>query len=130
MNTLPYTYDGLPYYKTLVNTGIRSIPIKIQFSDNRIQSWGSCFLWCCVKGGLTTEEQCTDCLYWGINNYKLRRTDGCPEIDIETLAKEISEKYGTEYHSDYIFQNIVLDYWLIQNGVEIFNPNGLGWRPT
>ena len=44
------------------STGIPGIPSITKFPDNRIQKWGNCFLCICVKGGLTTLDECMDCL--------------------------------------------------------------------
>ena len=109
-------------------TGIGTIPKQGQFSDNRIKKWGCCFLCTCVKGGLTTKEQCEACFEWGINSGKLRSNDCYVNCNKEEWAKQIAEKYGTTYHSDYTFQKNSHHFWLTQNGVEIFNSAGLGWR--
>ena len=109
-------------------TGINGIPKQSQFSDERIRKWGCCFLCTCVKGGLTTEDQCVKCFNWGINSGKLRKSDCYVNCDKEAWAKEIANTYGTTYHSDYTFQKNSHHFWLTQNGVEIFNSAGIGWR--
>ena len=108
-------------------TGILGIPKQTQFPDHRIQKWGCCFLCTCVKGGLTTFDQCMDCFNWGINTGKLRPTDCYVLCDKEQWAREISSRYGTPYHGDYCFQKS-RTFCLTQNGKEIFNPLGLGWK--
>ena len=45
-------------------TGVPDIQIQKEFPDNRIRNFGCCFLCTCVKGGLTTLEQCKDCFNW------------------------------------------------------------------
>ena len=112
----------------LSNTGIPGIPKQTQFPDHRIQRWGCFFLCTCVKGGLTTYDQCMDCFNWGINTGKLRPTDCYVLCDKEQWAREISSRYGTPYHADYCFQKNHRHFWLTQNGNEIYNPKGLGWR--
>jgi len=109
-------------------TGIPGIPKQKEFPDNRIRKSGCCFLCTCVKGGLTTQAQCMDCFNWGINSGKLRSSDCFVNTNKENWAKEISERYGTQYHGDYCFQKNSHHFWLTQNGIEIFNSAGIGWR--
>ena len=109
-------------------TGIPGIPKQTQFSDYRIQKWGCCFLCTCVKGGLTTIAQCMDCFNWGLNSGKLRSSDCYVKCEKENWAREISQRYGTPYHGDYCFHKNHRHFWLTQNGKEIFNSSGIGWR--
>ena len=108
-------------------TGISGIPKQSHFSDERIKKWGSCFLCICVKGGLTTGEECINCLNWGIDNGKLS-DKCCFKCEKEELAKEVANNYGTKFHEDYTFENNEHSFWLNQNSIEIFNPNGIGYR--
>ena len=112
-------------------TGIPGIPKQTQFPDVRIQKYGCCFLCTCVKGGLTTFDQCMNCFNWGLNSGKLSRTDCYVNCDKENWAKEISSKYGTPYHSGYNFKKIFTKdgthFLITQNGIEIFNSMGIGW---
>ena len=107
-------------------TGVPGIPKQSQF-DYRIKNWGSCFLCTCVKGGLTTKEQCENCFNWGLSTNKIRN-DCYINCDKEQWAKDIAIKYGTTYHGDYIYNNNSYNFYLTQNGVEIFNPAGIGWK--
>ena len=118
-NTTPVSNSG---------TGVPGIPKQSQFSDDRIRKWGCCFLCTCVKGGLTTEDECNTCFNWGLNSGKLRSSDCYVNCNKEQWAKDIAEKYGTTYHSDYTFCKNSHHFWLTQNGVEIFNSAGIGWR--
>ena len=88
-----------------------------------------CFFLCtCVKGGLTTPSQCIDCFHWGLSTGKLRSKDCYVTCDKDLWAKEISQKYGTIYHEDYIFQKSCRNAWLIQGEKEIFNPVAIGYH--
>ena len=108
-------------------TGVPGIPKQTAFPVNCIQKYGCCFLCTCVKGGLTTYDQCMDCFNWGRNSGKLR--DDCyVSCNKENWAREISSRYGTPYHGDYCFQKNNHHFWLTQNGREIFNSSGLGYR--
>ena len=69
---------------------------------------GDYFLCICVQGGLTTLEQCMDCLNWGLESGKLRKNDCCVSCNKEEWANEISSKYDTTYHADYVFQKITI----------------------
>lgn len=109
-------------------TGLPGIPKQRDFSDHRIKQSGCCFLCTCVKGGLTTKAQCEDCFNWGMSSGKLRNSDCYVNCDKEAWAREISQRYNTPYHGDYIFQKNHHHFWLAQNGREIFNSAGLGWR--
>ena len=109
-------------------TGIPGIPKQTAFGDNSIQKWGCCFLCTCVKGGLTTASQCVDCFNWGKNSGKLR-WDCYINCDKEAWAREISQRYGTPYHGDYIYQKSGRPhFWLTQGGREIFNSMGIGYH--
>jgi hypothetical protein len=111
-------------------SGIPGIPIISQFPDPRIQKWGDCFLCTCVKGGLTTMDQCMQVFQLGLDEGKLRRNDCFVQFNKETWAPLIAQRFGTPYHSDYIFQTNSRrsHFWLTQNGREIFNSNGIGWH--
>ena len=125
-NTVPNSAPIPPTNNS--DTGVPGIPRQRQFNDYRIQNWGCCFLCTCVKGGLTTKEQCEDCFNWGLQTNRIRSNDCYVSCNKEQWAKEIANKYGTTYHSDYIYQKNSHHFWLVQNGVEIFNSAGLGWR--
>ena len=70
----------------------------------KITKIGDCFLCICVKGGLTTEGQFINCFKWGLDSGKIRNNDCNITCNIEEWAKEISSKYHTTYHEDYVFQ--------------------------
>ena len=109
-------------------TGIPGIPKQTTFANESLRKWGCCFFCTCVKGGLTTASQCLDCFNWGKNSGKLR-WDCWINCDKEAWAREISQRYGTPYHGDYIFQKSKRPhFWLTQGGREIFNSMGIGWH--
>ena len=136
---MAYNKDNTPYvdvaphipgprppavYPPPSSTGIPGIPKLSQFPDNRLKNYGDCFLCTCVKGGLTTLEQCMDCFKWGLESGKLRNSDCYIACNKEEWAKEISSKYDTTYHEDYVFQKSFHGFWLTQNGKQVFNPQG------
>ena len=83
----------------------------------------------CVKGGLTTYSDCVDCFNWGMNSGKLRRDDCYVQCDKEAWAREISQKFNTPYHGDYIFQRSDRPhFWLTQGGREIYNSVYIGYH--
>ena len=108
-------------------TGIKGIPKQKDFPYPNIRKYGCCFLCTCVKGGLTTFNQCMSCYNWGINSGRLR-SDCYVKCDKEQWAIDISERYGTQYHGDYCFTKRFNHFFLTKNGREIFNSAGLGWR--
>ena len=108
---------------------IPGLPHQMVFPDLRIQKWGCLFLCICVKGGLTTVSQFMDCFNWGLNSGKLRSVDCYVTCNKENWAREISERYGTTYHGDYIFQKSIRPhFWLTQGDKEIFNSMGIGYH--
>ena len=68
------------------------------------------------------------CYNWGIVTKKLRLDDCYVKYDKEKWAKEISERYGTQYHGDYCFQHKFGHFYLTKNGREIFNSAGIGYK--
>ena len=44
------------------------------------------------------------------------------------LASEISEKFGTNLKNGCAFRNNSHHFWVEQNGKEIYNSAGIGWR--
>ena len=61
-----------------------------------------------------------DCFNWGIATGKLRPHDCYVNCNKEEWAKEISSKYDTTYHEDYVFQKSFRGFWLTQNGKQVF----------
>ena len=106
------------------------MPLQTQFPDPRIQKWGGCFLCTCVKGGLTTMDQCMQVFHLGLKEGKLRQSDCYVQYNKEAWAQEIAERFGTTYHPYYIFQanNRRTHFWLTSYGREIYNPFGIGWH--
>ena len=89
---------------------------------------GCCFMSSCVKGGLSTTAQILDAYSWGLNTGKIR-SDTYIIVGREQFAKDISAKYGTTYHPDYIIKKNNRHFWIVNpNGKEIFNSAGLGWH--
>lgn len=108
-------------------TGVPGIPKQRHFPNQNIRNWGCCFLAACVKGGLTDMNKCLDCYNWALQKGKIRN-DCWIKIDKNALAQQISQKYGTPFHNDYIFQSNGnrSHFWLSQGGREIFNSDGIG----
>jgi len=106
------------------------IPLQTQFPDYRIKKWGCCFLCTCVKGGLTTMDQCMQVFQLGLAEGKLRQSDCYVQFNKEEWAPLIAQRFGTPYHADYIFQtnNKHSHFWLTQNGREIYNSLGIGYH--
>ena len=89
---------------------------------------GCCFMASCVKGGLCTTAQITEAYSWALSAGKIRE-DTYVLVGHEQLARDISTKYGTTYHSDYVITNNYRHYWIVDtNGKEIFNSAGLGYH--
>lgn len=114
--------DNNEQHNEKYSVGCCRLPLAKYFSDFRIKRWGDCFLCTCIKGGLTTKAQCEDCFNWGINSGKLRNTDCYVNCDKEAWAREISQRYGTPYHGDYIFQKNHHHFWLTRDGMIMYDP--------
>jgi hypothetical protein len=63
--------------------------------------------------------------FHGDRSGKLRSSNCFLNCDKEKLAKDIAARFGTTYHSDYVFKKNSHHFWLTQNGVGIFNYTGL-----
>lgn len=108
-------------------TGVSGIPKQRYFPNQNIRNWGCCFLSACVKGGLTDMNRCLDCYNWALHSNRIR-SDCWINNDKNVFAREISQRYGTPFHEDYIFQanGNRSHFWLTQGGREIFNSDGIG----
>ena len=58
---------------------------------------------------------------------KIRNSDFTIICNKEDWAKEISTKYHTTYHEDYVFQKTLHGFSLTKNGEEVYNPQDLFW---
>lgn len=110
-------------------TGLRHFPLQKDFPIESIRKSGCCFLCTCVKGGLTTQEECLDCYNWAVKNKIINPSDCYINVEKNRLSEEIANRYGTTFHSDYVFQKSPSPhFYLTQNGIEIFNSAGIGYR--
>ena len=69
-----------------------------------------------------------DCFHWGLASGKLRANDCYINCNKEQWAREISMRYGTPYHGDYVFEKNERHFGLRQGEREIYNSKGIGWR--
>ena len=46
----------------------------------------------------------------------------------DKLALEISKHFGTNFKNGCSFANNSHHFWVVQNGKEIYNSAGIGWR--
>ena len=49
-------------------------------------------------------------------------------MDSNTLAREISERFGTNFKKGCQYSRNSHHFWVVKNGVEIYNSAGIGWR--
>ena len=93
---------------------------------------------CCVKGGLTSNQQIFDAFSWAKKNKYYRedifRIDfikinrgNVIDIPYDELAKKISEKFKTKYHSDWKITSSKEGYAFVVNSKlkVIFHPLGI-----
>ena len=102
--------------------------LQRNFSINAIKKSGCLFLACCYVGGLTSYEQCIEAYYWASQKGKIRGNDCYVNISSNKLASEISQKFGTNFKNGCIFAKNSHHFWVEQNGKEIYNSAGIGWR--
>ena len=91
---------------------------------------GGYFMACCVIGGLVSDTQILNAHEWALKSNYITN-DNFVNIPYKDFARKISEKYQTEYHSDWKIKGLVYSkiYWVVDStGKEIFNSAGLGTR--
>ena len=49
-------------------------------------------------------------------------------MDSKTLASQISKQFGTNFKNGCTFARNSHHFWVEQNGKEIYNSAGIGWR--
>ena len=110
-------------------TGMKYIPTQGSFDQAAIRKSGCCFLAACVRGGCTTQAQCVTVWTWATAQGYVRSSDAYVSCGASTLAKHVSDKYGYTLHTDYIItQNCKkTHFYILKNGVELFNSAGLGY---
>ena len=106
---------------------LENMILQKNFNIKAIKETGCCFLACCFIGGLTTYEQCDDAYDWASKNNKIRGND-CFVFNKKILPKEISQKYGTHLKEGCEFVKENGHFYVIQNGIEVYNSAGIGWR--
>ena len=105
-------------------TGLKNVP-----TQNRIEGMksGCCFLSACVVGGLGTVSKFKDARKWALSNNKIRN-DNYVNMDKYLLARQISQRYNTVFHSNWkIVHGKGHFYVCNEHGREVFNSAGLGW---
>lgn len=90
---------------------------------------GCFFMGCCVIGGLGNDQQIQSAYNWALGEGYIN-SNTYVNIDSLTLAKLISQHYGTIYHSGWKLNDIGCGhYWVVnENGKEVFNASGLGYK--
>ena len=104
-------------------TGLKNVPRMNQIQGMRK---ADCFLSVCVIGGLGTVKKFKDAKKWALSNSKLKK-DNSIVSDKAVLAKEISQKYNTVYHSNWKIEQDKNKHCYVVNehGRQVFNPLGL-----
>ena len=84
---------------------------------------------CCVIGGLGNDEQIQDAYQWALSKGYIE-PDTYVNMGSLSLAKLISEHYGTIYHSGWGIGDANCNhFWVVdENGKEVFNASGLGYK--
>lgn len=113
------------------DTGVSGIPSQTTIPE--LKSGGCLFMACCVVGGLGSKSEVLTARKWALSN-KYINDHNRVEINKKLLAEKISQKYGTTFHSDFVFKKDVYGkgkthFWVADSsGKEIFNAAGLGWH--
>ena len=110
-----------------INYGTGISTIDYQWKIPNMET-GCFFMAMCVKGGLCTNDQITKAYYWALSEGKIN-SNCYINSSGDVLAQQISQKYGTTFHSDYKAVEGPSHFWLVNsNGDEIFNASGLGYH--
>jgi hypothetical protein len=114
--------------QVFVNTGTGVRDITPQYLVPNMES-GCLFMACCVIGGLGNDEQIQNAYQWALSKGYIER-DTYVNMGSLSLAKLISEHYGTIYHSGWgIGDANCGHFWAVdENGKEVFNASGLGYK--
>ena len=112
------------------NNNVKNDGLILQknFNINAIKKSGCLFLACCFVGGLTTYDQCIQAYYWASKLKKIRANDCYVNMDSNTLAREISDHFGTNFKEGCKYDRNSHHFWVVKNGVEIYNSAGIVWR--
>jgi hypothetical protein len=102
--------------------------LQMKFNIYAIRKSGCLFLACCYVGGLTTYDQCIQAYHWASKEGKIRGNDCYVNMDPNTLASQISKLFGTNFKNGCTFGRNSHHFWVEQNGKEIYNSAGIGWR--
>ena len=113
------------YCNNIKNDGLI---LQRNFNINAIKKSGCLFLACCFVGGLTTYDQCISAYHWASKEGKIRGNDCYVQMDSTTLASQISKHFGTNFKNGCTFAKNSHHFWVVQNGKEIYNSAGIGWR--
>lgn len=100
-------------------TGVRDISCQTKLPN---MAEGCFFMACCVIGGLGNDKQIQLAYKWALSNGYIR-ADTFVNMDGIELAKLISKKFGTNFHSGWRVTGIGCNhYWAVDNnGKEVFN---------
>ena len=85
-----------------------------------VKKEGCCFLCCCYKRGLNTIQEADTCFYWALDNNKVRG-DSYVQINKDTFAKEIAEKYGRSVRPVKFVKGKNHFYLVDEQGNEVYN---------
>lgn len=102
--------------------------LQKNFKINAIRKTGCLFLACCFVGGLTSYDQCISAYYWASKLGKIKGNNCYVNMDSNKFSKEISDKYRTTFKEGCDYAKNSHHFWVVKNGVEIYNSCGIGWR--
>ena len=114
--------------QVFVNTGTGVQGITPQYLVANMAE-GCYFMGCCVIGGLGNDNQIQSAYTWCLSNGYINDR-AWVNIDSIALAKQISQHFGTTFHSGWKLQDIGCNHhWVVDgNGKEVFNASGLGYK--
>ena len=90
---------------------------------------GCLFMGCCVIGGLGNDDQIQSAYTWALGKGYID-SDTYVNMNSLSLAKLISEHFGTIFHSGWNIDDVGCGhFWVVdENGKEVFNASGLGYK--
>ena len=121
----PINTKGQKFVST--GTGVEGITYQYKV-DNMAE--GCFFMGCCVIGGLGNDAQIQLAYHWALNNGYINSKAWVTGCDGITLAKKISQHFGTTFHSGWALRDVNCNhYWVVDNNNrEVFNAAGLYYK--
>ena len=113
-----------------VNSGTGVKGISFQYDKSvygTLMAEGCYFMASWVIGGLGTDAQIKSAYNFALSKGFINRRAWVTGCSGDYLAKQVSMKYGTQYHNGWTLKKGCNHWWVLnERGQEVFNAAGLG----